>query len=132
MYYSLTSGHRKSLAVVADQGRIIGLAKGDSLNMHTQSESQVEALLRKVVSDLGKTSGTSGQPDLSGPNSNLVFSLPGVSTPHDLQSAARCLARCVIGTLDRCFIADDTWTGLVSGLQSAIGICAFAGTGASV
>ena len=63
-----------------------------------------------------------------------LLSLPGVSTTQDLITGEKCVLDSswpIAKTRNYC-IVDDTYAGLVAGALSTQGICAFAGTGASV
>jgi N-acetylglucosamine kinase-like BadF-type ATPase len=58
--------------------------------------------------------------------------LPGASKEIDRDLAETCLGRCGWKNRLRFTIVDDTWAGTIAGTLSGFGICAFAGTGASV
>src|SRR5262249_1231202 len=64
----------------------------------------------------------------------LVLSLPGVSSLADLELGQSCIrnAGWVVRSPDNYLVVDDTYAGLIGGALSTQGICAFAGTGASV
>jgi N-acetylglucosamine kinase-like BadF-type ATPase len=61
----------------------------------------------------------------------MCLALPGAATDTDQKLAEAALTRAGWGA-NNVSILDDTWAGLIAGLSSCRGICAFAGTGASV
>lgn len=132
MWIAIASGHADTLVLVyASKERIVSaFILPQSLNPHCYPEKKVIAFLRsiliKIRQDIRIEEFDAGD--------RLVLSLPGVSTPHDKARARRCII--AAGWPDDrripCFPVDDTCAGLVAGLQAAEGICAFAGSGASV
>jgi N-acetylglucosamine kinase-like BadF-type ATPase len=143
MNYSIFSGHHKSLAVAADSNGIVGFAKlpdesggalgsNGSLNLHCFPEEQVVKRLGTLLESLCKSMGVPDHKSFCRQGDSVVLTLPGITTDFDQITALQCLEKTGCAIHGKTFFADDTWAGLVAGLQDSFGICAFAGTGASV
>jgi N-acetylglucosamine kinase-like BadF-type ATPase len=141
------SGHTQSVVLAyADDvpltvsGETMIVETGPSLNIHCpiniDEAKTCEVLadnLNKILNALTTQLVAPWQHAFT-PEDRLVLALPGVSTMHDLaigHSIAR-LSKWQIGDTRNYAIVDDTYAGLIAGARSTRGICAFAGTGASV
>jgi N-acetylglucosamine kinase-like BadF-type ATPase len=131
---AISSGHRRSIAVLLDGAGISKYAIGlQSLNIHAFHDHQVHDRLVGLLSDLAGGVYHGDGTRLLENAQRVIVSLPGVAGHGDRRRVTG-----IIRTLgwtrddDDLCVADDTWTGLIAGLQDDAGICAFAGTGASV
>lgn len=132
MNIAVSSGHHASHAVAIDGAQLIGLASGESLSRHCFSERTVLDRLKSLIESL--------RVQVVGPDSAAVpwksgrffLSLPGVATKDDERRVESLMKKSGWPVGDNANFSDDTWTGLVAGLRRLDGICAFAGTGASV
>lgn len=131
LFVGVSSGHTSSIAVAAEDSRIVGVTKDASLNRHNYSHADVTARLKTLLSELANHIGFASLGELGDTASRLVVSLPGVTTKVDLEMAELCVRHA--GWTEPSFsVVDDTWAGLIGGMIRPKGICAFAGTGSSV
>jgi N-acetylglucosamine kinase-like BadF-type ATPase len=132
---AISSGHRKSVAVLLDGTRVSKYAIGhESLNIHAFDDDQVGDRVRLLLSELARDLFDGNGTRLLDNAQRVIVSLPGVAGHAERRLVTRIVRKLGwtrINQEDLC-IADDTWTGLIAGLHDDIGICAFAGTGASV
>jgi N-acetylglucosamine kinase-like BadF-type ATPase len=136
MIIAVASGHTKSLLLAYSREAGISyhnvrLGVDDpSLNLHSFPPETVTRRLRSMLDAVKQHANTAA----FGAGDRLAISLPGVSTPHDLELSMECIhgAGWPIDLRNQCNCVDDTWAGLVAGVQATVGICAFAGSGASV
>ena len=116
--------------------KLYGVTSG-SLNLHTFAKRSVaneltrrlnncfEKLAKKVRKDQGF--------NLLERASKLALAIPGVSSPRDLAVAEKAIGQSSWRRDTTTYrVVDDTYVGLIAGAFSTRGICAFAGTGASV
>lgn len=125
-------GHTKSTALaVGDDLHILGVAHGESLNLHTYPPHEVlrrlEHLLEKLASEANMS-----LTELLNSTAKTALAMPGAGAEDDLALIKVCLVRPIWKEESRCLILDDTWAGLVAGAFLSRGTCAFAGTGASI
>jgi N-acetylglucosamine kinase-like BadF-type ATPase len=142
MKIAVSSGHQASTIVAyADPGITLSAGRpfyvgvGDSLNLHCIPDTQTLASRLRAMLDVF-------QATLPDPlrargftaDDRLVLSLPGVSSATDLARGKECIdeAGWPAGKGDTSLVVDDTYAGLIAGARCTHGICAFAGTGASV
>jgi N-acetylglucosamine kinase-like BadF-type ATPase len=129
----ISSGHRKTFAVAICSDEVAEFARVDeSLNFHNANSQTIVRTLRRIVEELVARLGGSQRELLNDPKNRIVLSLPGVSTEENRELGLYFLR--TIGCQDNRVmrVVDETWSGLVAGLLQERGICAFAGSGASV
>ncbi len=136
---AIAGGHRKTHALVLHDEKVAAFAGLDKpLNLHNVEPAKVTATLEEIVRLLVEKLRVNGHCDVNDfdlvndKQNRVVLSLPGVSSYEDRKKGfyflrtAGCANRGIIR------VVDDTWSGLVGGLLRERGICAFAGSGASV
>jgi N-acetylglucosamine kinase-like BadF-type ATPase len=131
LYIGVNGGHQKSVAVALTDSRIVGCTSGDSLNLHTFSPDEVIERFGDLLESLSSRVGIDRR-DLRSRTIKLVLSLPGAAMEDDRKLARYCMAVNDWRDRSKFAVVDDTWAGLYGGALSSRGICAFAGSGASV
>lgn len=135
MRIAVAGGHTKAAAVAftppsSASARVLGYSEvPEGLNLHTRDPREIGVRFKKLLDILGKGLGYSGT--LQSKCERICLALPGAATDTDQKLAETALTRAgwAGGNVS---ILDDTWAGLIAGAHSCRGICAFAGTGASV
>jgi N-acetylglucosamine kinase-like BadF-type ATPase len=127
----ISGGHQRSTAVAISGGRVIACATGEGLNLHTVQHLKVADRLGQLLDALAENMDLTTT-EVRHRTGKLILALPGAATGFDQQIAETCLI--LNGWKDRTKykVVDDTWAGLIGGRLDRRGICAFAGTGASV
>ena len=100
-----------------------------SLNIHAvdehETESRLDDFLSRIALDISLT------PDeLKSQLASVVIAFPGAGLTHDQRHCRRLVEKALPNV--EVTIVDDTWAGLYSHTVSPLGMCAFAGAGASV
>jgi len=130
MLIAISGGHQKSIGVGIVDDTIIACVVGKSMNLHTFEQVTVANRLGNLLDELAQKLNMRLS-ELVRQTEHLVLAVPGATTRHERKLASACLS--LNGLTEKQFsIVDDTWAGLIAGLQKPIGICAFAGTGAAV
>src|SRR5256714_5355078 len=127
----VSGGHQRSSAIAINRGKVIACATGEGLNLHTIQHLKVADRLGKLLDVLADNLDLTSM-DLRYQTSKFVLALPGAASGFDQQIAETCLILNGWKDKRKYRIVDDTWAGLIAGLLDRRGICAFAGTGASV
>ena len=132
LFIGISGGHTQSQAVAVRDVEIVGSAVGESLNYHTYGPDAINRRATNLLSNLAASMEVASIEKLVQDTRRITLALPGVTTNFDLTLGADCLAN--RGWTDPgCLqVVDDTWAGLIAGALSRTGICAIAGTGASV
>src|SRR5438045_486690 len=128
----IASGHGESLALVVKEGRFVAMCAGESLNHHNFEYDQVVTRIKKLILLIAEKLQLDSTRDLREQTDRIVLSLPGVSTAVDKELGLFFLRAMGWKNESILIIVDDTWSGLIGGLLHDRGICAFAGSGASV
>lgn len=136
---AIAGGHRKTHALALRDNEVVAFVPLDKpLNLHSVEPAKVTATLEEIVRLLVEKLRVNGHGDVNDfdlvndKQNRVVLSLPGVSSCEDRKKGfyflktAGCANRGIIR------VVDHTWSGLVGGLLRERGICAFAGSGASV
>jgi len=144
MRIAVSSGHTESVVLAYAEGLplsehgtpVVIRTSPSSLNLHSigNDEQKLSRNLDQALAKLREGFSPAFRQIPFGPDDRLVLSLPGVSTTQDLKTGEKCVLGSswpTSGTPNYC-IVDDTYAGLIAGALSTQGICAFAGTGASV
>ncbi len=127
----VNGGHLRSTAVAIflESGKIAGKVNGNCLNPHSVDESELfcraENLASELIDEIRLSHSITCE-DIE----SIVISLPGVGLQRE-QDEASVVMRRAFGS-KHVKVVDDTWAALFAVTQSAFGICAFAGCGASV
>jgi N-acetylglucosamine kinase-like BadF-type ATPase len=128
----VSGGHTESsVCLFSEEPSRAVCATGDSLNLHTFPYQTVVNRLDILLDKLADRAGQSLE-DIQARVDEFVLALPGAAYDEDQELARLCLHRSTWTPVRKCRIVDDTWAGLVGGTLQTKGICAFAGTGASI
>ena len=143
MRIGIGSGHRKSVILAfAEGGRLdelggrLYIQTGPALNIHCldEEDGRLSDRLQKILTSLQQSLPQPRRESGFRPEDRLALSLPGVSTYWDQDVGENCVAGSDWPRANppNFCVVDDTFAGLIAGALSTRGICAFAGTGASV
>lgn len=124
----ISGGHNRSQAIALRGTQVVGTAVGKSLNHHVYG---LEALFERtelLLEGLRKETGHGSLEELVNDTRRITVSLPGVTDERPSEK----LAAMPWSTEDCLQVVDDTWAGLMGGTLDRTGVCAIAGTGASV
>ena len=128
----ISGGHSSSTALaVTPDGDALAAVPGESLNFHTFHHDVVTQRLESLLDSLARRLCIERKVLLDAADRTVV-AFPGAATKEDQALAEVCVQAAGLVDKDKHEIADDTWAGLVAGTGSLCGVCAFAGTGASV
>lgn len=132
-YLGLSGGHTKSVAVAYDaaNGTLTKKVYGEAINIHRLLRHEVIRRLDNILFKLAGELGLQALTPLQTFAKKAVFAFPGAGHSYDIQVAEHILAE-EGWAGDAFFVLDDTWAGLYEMTLQESGICAFAGTGASV
>ena len=128
----ISGGHHASSAVLYKGQVVVGPVEGAPLNPHNLRIEDFQGRLDALVRTLAAESDFDSHYALLTSTTRAVFALPGVGTPTHRELALELIAGPCPEFRQNCEILDDTWAGLYAETQESRGICAFAGTGASV
>ena len=147
MKIAVCSGHKNSVVLayaddepVTPRGqKLLVVAERHHLNLHCLAGSrrrvEMKKRLKHILTHLKADFSQKWKRRGIRPEDRLTLCLPGISTILDHQVGEDCVRDAgwpVAEPANYCII-DDTYAGLIAaGPQSTQGICAFAGTGASV
>jgi N-acetylglucosamine kinase-like BadF-type ATPase len=131
IYIGIYGGHQSSYAVAMTDEKVLGCVSGESLNLHTYSPAVVVVRLKRLLNDLSVRIGINAS-RLQDRTRRMVLALPGAATETDQLLTEFCIHQNGWRDVSKYTVVDDTWAGLYAGTFSASGVCAFAGTGASV
>jgi N-acetylglucosamine kinase-like BadF-type ATPase len=130
LFIGISGGHQASTTIAIRDGTVVGCATGEGLNLHTVQPLKLASRLGALLENLADRVGIKPMA-LRDETAKLVLALPGAEISYGQELAGTCLLLIEWRDRSKFFIADDTWAGLIGGLQRR-GICAFAGTGAAV
>lgn len=131
MIIAINGGHTKSVVACYEAGNMI-IQAGESLNLHLFSHQQVSSRLDVLFTRLRIACGSKSNAALAENTERLVMSMPGAATDEEHYRVLAALTAAGWKRTENVFVVDDTWAGLVAGTNSLTGVCAMAGTGASV
>jgi N-acetylglucosamine kinase-like BadF-type ATPase len=132
-YLGLSGGHTKSVAVAYDaaSGALTNKVYGQAINIHRLPRTEVIRRLDNILFTLARELGLQALTQLQTFAKKAVFAFPGAGHPYDIEVARHIVEQ--QGWARGAFVVlDDTWAGLYEMTLQERGICAFAGTGASV
>jgi len=131
IFIGLNGGHHTSSALAyAPESDVLSMATGQSLNMHRLPLNVILYRLDKLLTDLCSRVGMANTDALYlAATGRMVISLPGAGLADDQDYASAIVRH---AGCKNARIVDDTWAGLFEETLEESGICAFAGTGASV
>jgi len=128
----VSGGHTRSVAcAIGDDAQVFGVVEGESLNMHTYPHQEVVFRFVRLLDQLANRVGVRLD-ELRRRTARIVLSMAGAGTVADQRLIELFLLRDTWAEPKTYVILDDTWAGLLAGTFSCRGVCAFAGTGASV
>jgi N-acetylglucosamine kinase-like BadF-type ATPase len=134
VYLGISGGHHESVAYYYDavSGHLSHRYTGPPINPHNppydRATINLETLLEPVWSHLKVRSLKALRERCSA----IALALPGVGTDGDQKSFRHFLDGIGWKVNPRLALIDDTWAGLFAETLTASGVCAFAGSGASV
>ncbi len=133
-FVGISGGHHESSATVYDssQNRVLILPAGKPLNPHHLDSAEFSARLTALILGIARTVGFQSIDALRANCGGLVLALPGAGTPKDSSSYHEVLSEIGLDNANLYRVVDDTWVGLYAETRTPWGICAFAGSGASV
>ncbi|MBL9166680.1 MAG: hypothetical protein JNN07_02990 [Verrucomicrobiales bacterium] len=135
LFVGVSGGHTRSSALAFDLERgALGAVEGKRVNFHTDDDNEASANFYRLIADLEKETGIE---HLISRAQRTTVVCAGAARIDDQDRVWRNLASSYLGEDDptnraKFLVADDTWAGLLAGVFSYKGMCAFAGTGASV
>jgi N-acetylglucosamine kinase-like BadF-type ATPase len=138
LFVGISGGHHQSTAIAYDSvsdclvPQPDRICKHKPINPHSRHTGDVLPLLEGLLDELAKEAGLGKTDGLLASCSGLVLAVPGAGTPDTWRLAQEVLEQLGCHDLERFRAVDDTWAGLYADTCEATGICAFAGTGASV
>lgn len=133
LYVGIFGGHHESSAVLFDASSLkLVCTTWKPLNHHTYVEAEVSTRLSVLTRSLMLKAGITQETELFRKMAGAAFAMPGIASDDDLDVIDDILRRSLWPRDQRVQEVDDTWAGLVAGASSYSGICAVAGTGASV
>ena len=129
---AVSGGHTRSVAcAIGSEAQILGVVEGESLNMHTYPHQEVVFRFVRLLDELASTVGVRID-EFRRRATRIVLSMAGAGTVTDHRLIEHFLLHDTWAEPNTYIILDDTWAGLLAGTLSCTGVCAFAGTGASV
>lgn len=129
---AICSGHTSCSGAVVENGRVVGAAPGEPINPHVLGGESIGERLGRLLADLAAQSGRATAAHLKQECEMLALALPGAIASSDMSPVRDGLRLAGCRNVGEVRVLDDTWAGLAAGTLSLRGICAFAGTGASV
>jgi len=127
-FIGISGGHHRSQAIALRDTQVVATAVGESLQSHIYGFDTLVERTRLLLSNVAADTGHSDVDDLVRDTRRVTISLPGVTDERPLDHLASVNWR----TPDCLQVVDDTCAGLIGGALDRTGICAIAGTGASV
>lgn len=131
-----SGGHSRSVAVVIDENsqiRAVAETSLPTLNHHVFDTATVTQCIQRLFDTLAQRLDIP-RDEFMGRVDKVVVAIAGAATERDRLATQICFidAGWPAEQRESISVVDDTWAGLLAGVLSYDGLCAFAGTGASV